>query len=282
MSAHAHPEQHPETLAERLELEAFLEALFRGYGVDFRSYARSSLRRRVRECLRLFHLPSVSALQERALRDRETMERVLSLLCVNVTSMFRDPTFFVAFREKVVPRLRALPFVRVWSAGCATGEEAWSLAIVLHEAGLYERCRIYATDLSAGALERARAAVYPAELVREYTANYLRAGGEAALSDYYVARYDSVVVKGFLARNVVFAQHDLVQDEAFNEFDVVLCRNVLIYFDPPTAGVVLRRLAGALRPGGALVLGPVELPLATAGELEWLHLGGATLLRRPG
>jgi chemotaxis protein methyltransferase CheR len=266
---------------ERIELEVFLEAIWRRYGLDFRSYARSSLGRRVRESLRLLHLPSVSSLQERVLRDPETMERVLSLLCVNVTSMFRDPTFFSAFREKVVPRLAGLPLVRVWCAGCATGEEAWSVAIALHEAGLYARSRIYATDLAEGPLEQARAAVYPADLVREYTANYLRAGGEAALSDYYTARYDSVIVRGFLKKNVLFSQHDLVTDEAFNEFDVILCRNVLIYFDAALQERVHGLFHRSLRPGGILALGradhlpgPVRERYATLDGREHVYARG--------
>lgn len=266
---------------ERIELELFLEAIWRRYGLDFRGYARSSLARRVRETIRAERVTSISALQERVLRDPAVMDRVLSTLCVSVTAMFRDPTFFAAFREHVVPALRRLPLVRVWHAGCATGEEAWSMAILLHEAGLYDRARIYATDLDGRAVEQAQAAVYPAGLAQEYTANYLRAGGEAALSDYYAARYDSVIVRQGLKRNVIFSRHDLATDGPFNTFDVVLCRNVLIYFDGPLQDRVHRLLHGSLAPGGFLALGRAD-HLAPALREEYAEIDARERLYRRG
>jgi chemotaxis protein methyltransferase CheR len=243
---------------ERIEIELLLEALWRRYGVDFRSYARASLARRIREVVRREQVPSLAALQDRVLRDADAADRLVDALCVNVTSMFRDPTFFTAFREQVIPLLRQLPVVRVWHAGCATGEEVWSVAILLHEAGLYGRTRIYATDLNARAIERAREGVYPLALVPEFTASYLRSGGEGALSDYYLARYDSVIVRAFLKRNLVFSQHDLATGEPFNDFHLVLCRNVLIYFDPALQERVHGLLHRSLRPGGVLALGRAD------------------------
>src|SRR5207253_8406629 len=165
------------------------------------------------------------------LHDPLCMERLLLDLSINVTSMFRDPSFYLAFSEKVIPVLRTHPFSRIWVAGCSTGEEVYSLAILLSEAGLYERTRIYATDINELVLGRARQGVFPLDKMREYTDNYLRAGGQRAFSEYYLARYEGALFDHELARNVVWAQHNLVQDGVFNEFQVILCRNVLIYFD---------------------------------------------------
>ena len=158
------------------------------------------------------------------------MERLLVDLSVNVTSMFRDPDFFVSFRKKVVPLLRTYPFIRIWNAGCSTGEEVYSLAILLTEAGLYDRTRIYATDFNEEVLSQARSGVFPLDKMREYTANYIRAGGVEAFSSYYLARPDGAHMSPALASNIVFAQHNLVSDRSFNEFNVILCRNVMIYF----------------------------------------------------
>jgi chemotaxis protein methyltransferase CheR len=177
---------------------------------------------------------------------------------VNTTTMFRDPSFFAAFREKVVPHLFSAPFVRIWHAGCSTGEEVYSLAILLTEAGLYERSRIYATDMNAAVVERAKAGIFPLEHMREYTSNYQRAGGKAAFSDYYTANYDHAIFKASLRKNIVFAQHNLVSDGTFNEFNVVLCRNVLIYFGTDLQARVHRLLHQSLRRFGILALGRGE------------------------
>ncbi len=269
-----------ERVAERIELESLLEAIFRRYGHDFRGYARSSLTRRLREVLRAERLRSLSALQAILLRDREAMQRTLSTLCVHVTSMFRDPTFYLALRQKVIPALRRAPMIRVWHAGCATGEEAYSTAILLDEEGLLERSRIYATDLAPAAIETARAGVYPADLVQEYTANYLRAGGQASLSDHYVARYDSVILKQRLRKSIVFSQHDLVTAGSFNTFHLVLCRNVLIYFDPALQARVHALLLASLRSRGFLGLGRSEtLPFGLRERYEELD-GREHLYRR--
>ena len=164
------------------------------------------------------------------------MERLLLDLSINVTAMFRDPGFYLAFRQKVVPMLRTYPFLRIWNAGCSTGEETYSLAILLAEEGLLDRTRIYATDINQPVLARARDGVFPLEKMREYTENYQAAGGTRAFSEYYVAAYDGARFDPALAANVVFAQHNLVADHSFNEFHVVVCRNVLIYFDKTPAG----------------------------------------------
>ena len=218
---------------EALELELLLEAVFRLYGYDFREYARTSMRRRVANIMRQEGVESISALQDRVLHDRACWERFLNGLSVNVSAMFRDPGFFLAFRQHAVPLLRTYPFIRIWQAGCSLGEEAYSLAILLEEEGLYDRSLIYATDINEATLRQAREGIYPAELMQKYTHNYLQAGGQRSFSEYYTARYDLAILRPSLQRNIVFSQHNLVSDGPFNEFNVVLCRNVMIYFNRP-------------------------------------------------
>jgi chemotaxis protein methyltransferase CheR len=215
---------------ERIEIELLLEAVNRHYGFDFRGYALGSLRRRLRRQAAAEGVGSISGLQDKVLHEPGAIERLLAALSVNVTTMFRDPGFFVAFREHVVPLLRTYPFIRVWNAGCSTGEETYSLAILLKEEGLYDRARIYATDLNGDVLRAARAGELPVDRMREYTQNYLRAGGRREFSAYYSVADRVAKLDEELAANVVFAQHNLASDRSFNEFNVILCRNVLIYF----------------------------------------------------
>ena len=215
---------------ERLEIELLLEGIYRHYGFDFRSYAYASIRRRLWRRIEAEGLKTVSSLQDRLLHEPAMMERVLLDLSINVTAMFRDPTFYLAFRQKVVPLLRTYPFIRIWHAGCSTGEEVYSMAILLEEEGLYERARIYATDINEVVVHRARAGIFPLERMQEYTENYIRAGGTRSFSEYYIAKYDGALFSPALQRNVVFSQHNLVTDRSFAEFNVILCRNVLIYF----------------------------------------------------
>ena len=243
---------------EELETELLLEAIYRRYGFDFREYAPASLKRRLWRRIRMEHLDSISALQERILHDPQVMEQLLLDLSVNVTAMFRDPTFFVSFRERVVPLLRTYPFTRIWVAGCSTGEEVFSLAIVLAEEGLYDRTRIYATDINEVVLDRAKAGVFPLDKMQEYTQNYIRSGGARSFSEYYVARYDGALFGRSLLENVVWAQHNLVQDRSFNEFTVILCRNVMIYFDRSLQNRVHRLFHESLERFGILCLGHKE------------------------
>ncbi len=243
---------------EQIELALLLEAVFRRYGYDFRHYAPASLKRRVWRRVHGEGLETVTALTERVLRDRAVAERLLLDLSINVTSMFRDPPFFLAFRELVVPQLRTYPFTRLWNAGCSTGEETYSLAILLAEEGLYERTRIYATDINQAVLERARAGVFPLEKMQEYTRNYIRAGGKRPFSEYYVSGYDGASFRRSLLENVVLSQHNLAQDSAFNEFHVIVCRNVLIYFDKALQDQVHRLFYESLPMFGVLALGQKE------------------------
>src|SRR6185369_6197239 len=189
------------------------------YGFDFRSYAYASIRRRLWRRIEAEGLKTITALQERVLHDPAMMEQLLLDLSINVTAMFRDPSFYLAFREKVVPLLRTYPFFRIWHAGCSTGEEVYSMAILLEEEGLYDRARIYATDINEVVLARARDGIYPVERMQEYTQNYLKAGGRQSFSEYYTAKYDHALFGPNLRRNVVFAQHNLVTDRSFSEFN---------------------------------------------------------------
>jgi len=254
---------------ERLEIELLLEAMYRHYGHDFRSYAFSSLRRRLRKRLEGEGLRSFSALQALVLHDAAAMDRLLRDLSVSVTGMFRDPSFFLALRTKVVHILRTYPFVRIWHAGCATGEEVYALAILLEEEGLYERSRIYATDISADALEKAKAGIYSLARMREYTQNYLQAGGARSFSEYYTAKYEAALFNPQLRRNVLFAQHNLATDTSFSEFNVILCRNVLIYFDRDLKTRVFKLFESSLGSLGILCLGRRESLRFTSAENDY-------------
>src|SRR5215213_10903597 len=216
---------------EAIEVRLLTEGIFQHYGFDFRDYSMPSLRRRIWKRVYAEGLSTISGLIEKVLHDPQSMERLLLDLSVNTTAMFRDPTFYLAFRRKVVPMLRTYPFVRIWHAGCSTGEEVYSMAILLQEEGLYDRARIYATDINEVVLQRARAGIFPLEKMQEYTENYIRAGGTRSFSEYYTAMYDGALFNSSLTRNVVFSQHNLVTDGSFSEFHVILCRNVMIYFD---------------------------------------------------
>ena len=243
---------------ERIEIDVLLEAIFRHYGFDFRSYAYSSLKRRLWKRIEAERLRTVSQLQDLVLHDANAMERLLLDLSVSVSAMFRDPNFYAAFRQKVIPMLRTYPFIRIWHAGCSTGEEVYSMAILLEEEGLYERARIYATDINEVVLNTARDGIYPLDRMQEYTQNYLKAGGKQSFSEYYTARYDHALFGPSLRRNVVFAQHNLVTDRSFSEFNVILCRNVMIYFDRKLQSRVHKLFYESLPVFGILALGNKE------------------------
>ena len=216
---------------EAIEIELLLTGLARRFGYDFRNYARASLTRRIRHAARNEGLTSISALQERLLHDEAATLRFVEALSVHTTGMFRDPDVYRSLRAQVIPLLKTYPFVRIWHAGCSTGEEVYSLAILLHEAGIYARCRIYATDISDAVLKRAQEGIFPLRNMRDYTLAYQRAGGEQDFSSYYVADHTSAIFRQGLRRQLVFSQHSLVCDAAFNEFHLIVCRNVLLYFD---------------------------------------------------
>jgi chemotaxis protein methyltransferase CheR len=243
---------------EDLEIELLLEGIARRTGSDLRGYARSALKHRILGALEGEGMRSVSALQERVLRDAPAMTRLLATLTTNVNGMFRDPGFYLALRRHVVPLLRTYPFVRIWLAGCSTGEEVYSTAILLCEEGLSARVRLYATDLSEGVLARAKTGVYSAELLPTYEARYLEAGGQRTLTDYLVIEHEGMTLAPSLRDNVVFGQHDLATDRSFNEFNLILCRNVMIHFGPELRRRVHALLDESLCRLGILGLGARE------------------------
>jgi chemotaxis protein methyltransferase CheR len=252
---------------EAVELDLLAEGVYEAYGFDFRQYSRPSFRRRIWRRVELENLRSITGLLDRVLHDPAAMQRLLADLSVNVSAMFRDPAFFRVLRSMVVPLLRTYPFLRVWNAGCATGEETLSVAILLKEVGLYERTRIYATDMDEATLSKAKARTFPIAKMREYTANYIEAGGTRSFSEYYVADGDRVVFEPSLAENVVFAQHNLATDRSFNEFHVIMCRNVMIYFNRELQEHVHKLLYDSLTHFGVLGLGHRE-SLAFSGHRE--------------
>jgi chemotaxis protein methyltransferase CheR len=265
---------------EELELDLLLEAIHRRYAYDFRGYARAALRRRMWHRAALERLPTLTALQDRLVHDPRVMDRLLGDLSINVTEMFRDPGFHAALREHVFPLLRTYPFARAWVAGCSSGEEVVSLAIGLREAGLLERTRIYATDMDTEVLARARAGAFPLDKLQAYTQNYQRAGGSEAFSSYYAVSNGQAVFHSELLQGVVFAQHNLATDGSFNEFQLILCRNVMIYFGRALQDDVLGLFVGSLSRRGVLGLGRKESLGGTAVEDRFEVLDGDEKLYR--
>ena len=257
---------------EDIELDLLLEGLYRVHGFDFRDYSRASIKRRVLELMRAEKLESVSAFQDKLLHDSACLERFLLGVSVHATAMFRDPSFYLTFRKRVVPLLRTYPTVQIWVAGCSTGEEVYSLAILLEEERLYNRCRIYATDISQAVLRRARDGIFPLAAMRDYTTNYHQAGGTHEFSDYYTAQYDSVIFSSTLRKNVVFSEHNLATDGSFNEFQVILCRNVMIYFNRDLQARVHNLLYDSLSMFGVFGLGNKESLKFTPREALYQHL----------
>jgi chemotaxis protein methyltransferase CheR len=243
---------------QAIEIRLLLEGVFQVYGYDFRDYAEASLHRRVRHWLAGSGCSGLAEAQARVLREPELFASFLGGATVNVTEMFRDPDVFQCLREQVVPHLKTYPFVKAWVAGCASGEEAYSLAILMEEEGLGERCRIYATDLAPHVLASAEKGIYPLRDLQKFTRNYQRGGGRAEFSDYYTARYDHALLRPALRRRIVFASHNLAVDGDFGEMHLVLCRNVMIYFKRPLKERVLDLFQGCLLPGGFLCLGLKE------------------------
>ena len=235
-----------------------MEGIYQQYGFDFRDYARGSIKRRLWRRVYAEGLESISGLQERVLHDQDTMNRLLEDLSINVTSMFRDPEFYMAIRQKIVPLLRTYPFIRIWNAGCSTGEETYSLAILLREEGLFDKTKIYATDVNETVLNLAKQGVFPLDKMRDYTENYIAAGGKTAFSEYYTANGRGARFNESLTENIIFAQHNLASDRSFNEFQMIICRNVMIYFDRSLQERVHGLFYSSLGMSGVLALGRKE------------------------
>lgn len=245
-------------LTEDIELSLLLEGVYRVTGHDFRQYTPATMRRRALHAASAEGLHSISELQGRVLRDAAAMQRLRETLSINVTEMFRDPSFFQALREQVLPVLRTHPFIRIWHAGCSTGEEVYSLAILLREAGLLDRSRLYATDMHAPALNAARSGIYPVQKLAAYERNYRESGGTGEFGAYFTAQYEHALVRADLRQNIIWGQHNLATDSSFNEFHLILCRNVLIYFTQRLQEQVKALLWHSLTPFGMLALGRHE------------------------
>lgn len=243
---------------ETIEVDLLLEALYRAYGYDFRSYARASISRRARQFLTNAECSTISDMIPWVLHDEAFFSRLVQCFSVTVTEMFRDPYVYESLRQRVIPVLRTWPHIKVWHAGCATGEEVYSLAILLKEEGLYEKARIYATDFNDSALERAREGIYSLEKIQEGTRNYQSAGGNGSFGQYYKSSYEVANIDKSLRERVTFANHNLVSDGVFGEMQLVFCRNVLIYFDADLKDRVLGLFTESLVNGGFLCLGTKE------------------------
>jgi chemotaxis protein methyltransferase CheR len=265
---------------EKVEIELLLEGIYRHYGFDFRNYSFPSIRRRIWQRIRNERLHTISALQDKVLHDPVVMDKLLNDFSIHVTEMFRDPDFFASFRRNVIPLLQPLPFIRIWHAGCSTGEEVFSMATLLHEEGLYHKTRIYATDMNEGILSKAKAGAFPLKRMQEYTRNYLKAGGSRAFSEYYTVIDEQAVFHRFLADRIVFAHHNLVTDHSFNEFQVIICRNVMIYFDKQLQNRVLKLFYESLSPSGVMGLGSREGLAFTAYSPYYEEIDGKEKLYR--
>ncbi|WP_267406181.1 MULTISPECIES: protein-glutamate O-methyltransferase CheR [unclassified Chryseobacterium] len=240
------------------EVEYLIKDVYEMYGYDFSEYSRASFKRRVNRICLIDRFTSFAELRYTILNDPEYLKRFIEEITVNVTEMFRDPHFFKALREKILPQLGTYPLIRIWVAGCSTGEEAYSMAILLKEANLYHKSLIYGTDLNPSVLETARAGVFPLQQMKLYSENYIASGGKKDFSDYYTANYDSVRFDKALQEKLILSTHNLVSDSSFNSFQLIICRNVLIYFDRHLQERVFRLFDNSLENLGFLALGAKE------------------------
>jgi len=241
-----------------IELNLLLQAVHLKYGYDFSNYSKAHLKRRIMHRLNLSDLSTISELQNKILWDHKFYKIFLQDLSINVTEMFRDPEFYLAFRKKVIPDLSTYAHIKVWHAGCSSGEEVFSLAIMLKEENILHKTQIYATDFNKRVLEFAKQGIYNKKDMKLYSRNYLESGGKGQLSDYYTSKYGSVLFENSLTKNVVFADHNLVTDGVFAEVHLVFCRNVLIYFDKTLQNRVLGLFSNSLTKRGYLCLGTKE------------------------
>ncbi|MCD4743446.1 MAG: protein-glutamate O-methyltransferase CheR [Desulfobacteraceae bacterium] len=241
-----------------LEIDLFLEAMYKKYGYDFRNYSRASIKRRIEHRLKLTGLKTISAMQHELINNWNFFEIVLRDFSINVTEMFRDPSFYKAIREEIIPKIKDFQQINIWHAGCATGEEVYSIAVLLKEEGIYDKTRIYATDFNKDVLEKAKQGVYPAKFLKQYILNYREAGGMGSFTDYYTAKYEFVLMDSSLKKNILFSDHNLTCDTVFGEMDVIICRNVIIYFNIELQNHVFKLFLDALGNPGFLCLGSKE------------------------
>ena len=243
---------------ENEELMELLESIRSVYGYDFTEYGEASMRRRIGHFMNVNSIDSIGALRKTLLKDDIVFERFVEETTVNVTEMFRDPSFYKTLRDNVYHRLATYPFIKIWVAGCSTGEEVYSIAIFLREMGLLERSVIYATDINQKALQTAKEGIYHLKKMQCYTSNYMKAGGQRCFSDYYLSQYENALLDRSLKQNIVFSAHNLVTDRSFNEFQLISCRNVLIYFKQQLQNKVIGLFYESLCPFGFLALGNKE------------------------
>lgn len=240
------------------DIDTLLSEIAHRYGYDFSQYSRASLTRRINRICLIDRFSGIAALRRRVINDTSYLQRFIEEVTVNVTAMFRDPAFYAALRTDVLPRLASYPLIRIWIAGCSTGEEAYSLAILLTEAGLYHKSLVYATDINPASLEKASRGVFPLNHMEQYAANYALTGGKDNFAGYYAEKHDTAKFDPALSARIIFSTHNLVSDSSFNEFQLILCRNVLIYFDKDLQNNVLRLLNESLQRLGYLALGAKE------------------------
>lgn len=243
---------------QNIELQLLLQAIYLKYGYDFRDYAKASVKRRIQHRMNKEGLHNISEMQHKLLYDIKFFETLLLDLSINVTEMFRDPSFYLAIRRYVIPVLKTFPFLKIWHAGCSSGEEVYSMAIVLKEEGLYERTQIYATDMNQAILKQAKEGIFPINRLKQYTENYQKAGGQESFSNYYDAHYEHVIIDSQLKQNILFSDHNLATDGVFGEMNLIMCRNVLIYFTRELQNRALSLFAHSLCEGGILCLGAKE------------------------
>ncbi len=243
---------------EDIQISLFIEAIKMKYGYDFKDYSRAHIKRRIRNRLEKSEFKNIMELTHHVIVSDVFFREVLLDFSINVTAMFRDPDFFKYLRINVIPMLESYPLIKIWHAGCSSGEEVYSMAIFLKECGLYDRCQIYATDFNSKIIDKAKAGIYSLESIKEYTKNYNLSGGTQSFSDYYVAKYDNAILQADLKRKIVFAEHNLVTDGSFGEMNLIICRNVMIYFEKTLQNRVNSLFVKSLVKGGYLCLGSKE------------------------
>lgn len=240
------------------DVQVLLNDMLDVYGYDFNDYSKASLKRRIDRLFTLDKFPSFAEFRYRIKNDEAYLKRFVEEITVNVTEMFRDPSFYQTLQKEVLPKLATYPLIRIWHAGCSTGEEVYSMAILLHEANLLQKSLLYATDINPDVLEKAKEGIFPLSQMKQYSENYLAAGGKRAFSEYYTSRYDRAKLDKQFSTKMIFATHNLVSDRSFNEFQLILCRNVMIYFDKDLQDRVLQLFDQSLEPLGFLALGSKE------------------------
>ena len=262
------------------QLDIFLFRFLEEFGYDFTGYSRDSIQRRIFRIMSIWKVSDLEELLDKMLMKKTLAEDFVQQVTVPLTTMFRDPDFFVSLRQHVVPYLSTFPLIRVWVAGCSTGEEAYSIGILLNESGLLERSLIYATDLNPVSVERASNGMFPLESLGEFAENYVSSGGKRALSDYYSRKLGSFGFNDELRSRMVFSTHNLACDSSFNSFQLILCRNVLIYFRRSLQESVLELFHTSLENGGFLCLGPKETLLFSSLKDRFQQVGDQKIWRK--